>query len=259
MHQEGFAPSLGDPNVWLRDTGDCYEYVCVYVDDLMAIMKDPGQFFTKIQDPNGYGFKMKGVGPPRYHLGGNFGYDDDGTLWYGSSTYVDKVMAAYEQHFGSLPSYKKIGSPLEDGDHPELDTSEILDEDGKAVYMSLVGCLQWAVTLNRFDIAYAVMVLSRFRVEPRIGHLDWVKRVCGYLRKHPDARIRFRTHVPKYDNWLQKVVADWMYSVYGERELEEYEGMPKPKGALVTLAMFIDSGINHCRVTGKASTGMLQS
>ncbi len=96
MRQEGFVPSLEDPNVWLRDTGDCYEYVCIYVDDLMAIMKDPGQFFTKIQDPNGYGFKMKGVGPPRYHLGGNFGYDDDGTLWYGSSTYVDKVMAAYE-------------------------------------------------------------------------------------------------------------------------------------------------------------------
>ena len=58
--------------------------------------------------------------------------------------------------------------------------------------MSLVGCLQWAVTLNRMDIAYIVMVLSRFQSEPRQGHLNQVQWVCGYLCKHPDAKNCFR-------------------------------------------------------------------
>ena len=29
----GFKPSFCDPDVWYRDAGDCYEYVCTYVDD----------------------------------------------------------------------------------------------------------------------------------------------------------------------------------------------------------------------------------
>jgi hypothetical protein len=34
----GFRPSYADPDLWIRDAGNCYEYICVYVDDLMAIL-----------------------------------------------------------------------------------------------------------------------------------------------------------------------------------------------------------------------------
>ena len=72
----GFFPCRMDPDVWLRDAGDHYEYVCVYVDDLLAIMKDPKAFFAELQGPK-YNYKLKGVGPPSYHLGGDFGRDPD--------------------------------------------------------------------------------------------------------------------------------------------------------------------------------------
>jgi len=42
----GFKPTMADPDLWYRDAGDCYEYICVYVDDLMAILKDPKGFLT---------------------------------------------------------------------------------------------------------------------------------------------------------------------------------------------------------------------
>ena len=29
LRQEGFVPSLADPDLWIRDADDCYEYVCV--------------------------------------------------------------------------------------------------------------------------------------------------------------------------------------------------------------------------------------
>ena len=52
-----------------RDVGDVYEYICVYVDDLYAIMKDPDDFFNRLQDPNIHGYKLKGlIGKPTYHL-----------------------------------------------------------------------------------------------------------------------------------------------------------------------------------------------
>ena len=45
-------------------------------------------------------------------------------------------------------------------DHPELDLSPELDEDGIAKYQSLIGSLQWAVSLGRLDITTAVMTMS---------------------------------------------------------------------------------------------------
>ena len=46
--------------------------------------------------------------------------------------------------------------------------------------------------------------------------------------------------------------------MYGEREKESFKGLPEPKGTMARVATFIDSGLYHCRVTGKASTGMIQ-
>ena len=69
-----------------------------------------------------HNFKLKVVGPLSYHLGGIFYCDPDGTLCWGSQTYVKKMLDNYERQFGSLPS-KKASSPLENNDHPELDDS----------------------------------------------------------------------------------------------------------------------------------------
>ena len=69
-------------------------------------------------------------------------------------------------------------SPLERGDHPELDTSDELNEDDTKKYQSLIGALQWVVTLGCFDIGTAVsMTHSSFQANPRVGHLDQVKQV----------------------------------------------------------------------------------
>ena len=37
----GVKPSYADPNVCYCDAGDCYKYICTYVDDLLVAMKDP--------------------------------------------------------------------------------------------------------------------------------------------------------------------------------------------------------------------------
>jgi hypothetical protein len=77
--------------------------------------------------------------------------------------YIEKIMMGYEQMFGEKP-LTKVHSPLEKGgDHPELDTSELLDQTGVQQYQSLIGSLQWAILLGRFDIATAVMYLSSFQ------------------------------------------------------------------------------------------------
>jgi hypothetical protein len=40
----GFFQCKNEQDLWMRDAGDHYEYVCVYVDNLLAIMKQPEVF-----------------------------------------------------------------------------------------------------------------------------------------------------------------------------------------------------------------------
>ena len=80
--------------------------------------------------------------------------------------YIDKLLGTYERIFGSKPK-QSVTSPLEKGDHPELDMSEELDANGIKDYQSLIGALQWSVSLGRIDITTAVVTMSGFRVAPR--------------------------------------------------------------------------------------------
>ena len=99
--------------------------------------------------------------------------------------------------FGDKPS-TKVSSPLEKGDHPELDTSDELDIDGIKKYQSLIGALQLVITLGRLDVATAVMMLSSFQANPREGHLTRAKRIYGYLYKMKHGALRFQVGEPDY-------------------------------------------------------------
>ena len=67
----------------------------------------------------------------------------------------------YERLFEEPPN-DKVSSPLTKGDHPELDTSEFLEENDIEIYQSLIGSMQWAVSIGRWDTQTAVMTLSIF-------------------------------------------------------------------------------------------------
>ena len=83
------------------------------------------------------------------------------------------MLDTYKRLFGMQP--KQYKTPLDKGDHPELDNSEELDIKGIKLYQSLIGPLQWAIQIGRMDITTAVMTMSGFRASPRKGHLERVK------------------------------------------------------------------------------------
>ena len=80
-------------------------------------------------------------------------------------------------------------SPLPSGDHPKLNMSEPCGPDDTAKFQSLIGAMQWTISLCRFDIANAVMTLGRYRAAPLINHLAHAKRIVGYLKQFPHACI----------------------------------------------------------------------
>jgi hypothetical protein len=185
----------------------------------------------------------------------DFFRDEDGVLCIAPKKYIKKMMMAYEQMFGQPPK-STAQSPLERGDHPELDDSELLDDDWTQKYQSLVGALQWAVSIGRIDITTAVMTMSSFRAAPRQGHLDRIKRIYGYLAKFDSAALRIRINEPDYSQ-LQDNIYDWAYSVYGDGEELLPHNMPEPLGNYVTLTHYVDANLYHDLLSGKAVTGIL--
>ena len=253
LRAEGFTPCKAEPDIWMRANGDVYEYIAVYVDDLAIAMLNPEEFVKILIDK--YKFKLKGTGPISFHLGCEFVRDDEGILCLRPRKYIERMVASYEQMFGEKPS-TKVTSPLEKNDHPELDDSELCDEEEVRQFQSVVGSLQWAISLGRIDITTAVMTLSRYRSMPRKGHLARAKRVVAYLRKMSDACIRIRTHEPDYSG-IPIVTYDWSTSVYGEVEELVPSDAPAPKGRYVTLTHYVDANLYHDCLTGRSVTGIL--
>ena len=253
--KEGFQPCKAEPDIWLRPLTDRtgYEYVGVYVDDLAFTMTDPQSFVDVLT--NKYKFKLKGTGPISFHLGCDFTRDDDGMLCMHPKKYINRMVDSFERMFGRKPA-TNVSSPLEKGDHPECDTTDLLDPDGVTQYQSLVGQLQWAVSLERMDIATAVMTVSSFRSAPRIGHLERVKRICGYLHKMSDGCIRFRIGTPDYSDAVIPEY-DWSSTVYGNPKEQLPDDAPEPLGLPVVLTHYVDANLYHDILTGRSVTGIL--
>jgi hypothetical protein len=123
------------------------------------------------------------------------------------------MMDQYEKMFGTKP--KEYSWPLEKSDHPEIDTSDELDQAGIKIYQSMIGSLQWAISLGRFDIQKATMTMSWFRTAPRTGLLERLKNFNGYLCQFKSAAIRVRVNEPNFST-LPVQVFDLAETVYGK-------------------------------------------
>jgi hypothetical protein len=88
------------------------------------------------------------------------------------------MIEQYERMLGSKRK-EYTTYPLEKSDHPEIDTSDELNPDNIKVYQSMIGSLQKAISLGRFDIQTTTMTMSSLRSAPRTGHLERLKRMYG--------------------------------------------------------------------------------
>ena len=147
-------------------------------------------------------------------------------------------------------------SPLEKGDHPKLDTSNYLDQEGVQKHQSLLGSTQWATSLGRLDVDAAVMTLASFRDEPREGHLDRATRVVSYLVKFKHATIIIRIEEPDLSS-VPITPCDWEESVCGEVMEIFSEDTPKQKGKHeVTLSCY-NANLHHNVALGRFVNALL--
>jgi hypothetical protein len=265
LRELNFSSCLADPDVWLRtarrQNGETYyEYLLVYVDDLLAISEQPQAI---LNDVNTYfHLKPESVGTPNLYLGAKLSkttLPNGVTAWCNSShRYVQEAIRnteKYIQEHGGKMLRKKTQSPMENHYRPELDVSPLLDPDRANYYQSQLGILRWTVELGRMDIATEVSMLAAHNALPREGHLAAVFRIYSYLKTKPNARLVFDPTYSDidYDSFPQENWKDF----YGDVSEAIPPNAPPPLGKPVEVRCYVDADHAGDKLTRRSRTGII--
>ena len=107
----------------------------------------------------------------------------------------------------------------------------------------MVGQLQWLITLGRFDIQAHVITMSRFRAQPRQGHLKRLKIIYAYVIRTKDYATRFRATEPDY-SYLPDPNFDWAHTIYGHVQEIILDDIPDSLGKSVTTTSTVDVNLS---------------
>ena len=264
LHEMGFRPSKADPDVWMRPATKpsgfrYYEYVLCYVDDVLSISHEPMKAIDSIKSV----FKLKGdkAEIPTMYLGAEVELtrnENDTKCWTVSSEkYIKSAVANVEEKLAkegkSLPT--KCPTPFTHGYHPSEDVSMELNPDGLRLFQELIGVLRWGIELGRIDILLEVALLSSHLALPRIGHLEQVYHIFGYLKKSPRRRLYMDPDHPVVsENRFHKF--DWE-DFYKDCKEDVPADMPEPLGNQMSTHCFVDASHASDKVTRRSQTGIL--
>ena len=263
-----FSPTRADPDVYIRknyrDGGrPYYEYLLVYVDDVLVISAAPEEVMKSI----GTEFEIKNdeYGPPTTYLGAGISKVQlsGGTECWSmdSKKYVKAAIETIRNLLLEDGRELKSGTggrqtgPLPPSYRPELDQTPMCDEDHASRYRQIIGIYRWAVELGRFDILTEVSLLSQYQASPRVGHLEALYLIANYLVRFPVRRLVFNPIPAEIDETVF-TPGDWR-DFYGDVVEEDPPNMPVPLGNPVTMSCFVDADHAGNKVTRRSHTGII--
>ena len=77
--------------------------------------------------------------------------------------------------------------------------------------------------------------MSGFRVAIRMGHLERLKRMYGYIKRNPDGAIQFWVNIPDHESHITPMEYDWSQALYGSVQEDLPYDMQAPKGKSIRI------------------------
>jgi hypothetical protein len=239
-----------------------YEYLVVYVDDILCVSKEPTKTMKGISTL--YRLKNDLVSKPDTYLGAQvveyYLPDDKSKPRWGlsSNTYINEAIRNVEVELSKIGKAlsNNVSTPLSSGYRPELDVTPLLDPTRANYYQNLIGILRWAVELGRVDIHVHVSMLSSFLAAPREGHLSECLHIFAYLKKYKRSTMVFDDTLPNVDESLFTTNKDWTDFYIDAKEIIP-PNAPEPRGRPVSMYCFCDADHAGDQLTRRSHTGIL--
>ena len=185
----GFAQSDADSCIYLRNKEDQLLIVAVYVDDIISAGTGEylNAFRKKLQTK--FNIDPKSGGELQWYLGLRFNSNKSG-ISIDQNLYIKQKQEKFSSFIGqpdlkcSAPLPANVASIIEDA----ATSTEI---EPNFPYRQMVGSLMYAMVGTRFDICYAVSVVSQFLQAPKKVHCDLVRHIYLYLRGSPTLKLNY--------------------------------------------------------------------
>ncbi|GJU38243.1 zinc finger, CCHC-type containing protein [Tanacetum coccineum] len=169
----GFLLNQSDKCVYSKfDSSGKGVIICLYVDDMLIFGTDQNQV-DKTKKFLSSRFSMKDMGEADVILGIKIKRENKGIV-ITQSHYIEKILKKFNREDCS-----PVSTPMDPVEKLKPHTGKPVDQ---LEYSRAIGCLMYAMTSTRPDIAYAVGRLSRFTCNPSRQHWKAITRVFKYLR-----------------------------------------------------------------------------
>jgi hypothetical protein len=122
----------------------------------------------------------------------------------------------------------------------------------------IIGMAQWACTIGRLDLSFAVSSLSRFSASPRVGHMILALHLMGYIKKHPNQRIMISSNTLQVSDELKQSSfhPDFLED-YPDAEENVDPRLPPATGDELDISIFFYANFAHDQKTRRSIAGLI--
>ncbi|GJR19625.1 zinc finger, CCHC-type containing protein [Tanacetum coccineum] len=178
----GFHLNQSDKCVYSKfDSSGKGVIIYLFVDDMLIF----GTYQNQVDETKkclSSRFSMKDMGEADVILGIKFKRENKG-IAITQSYYIEKILKKFNREDCS-----PVSTPMYPVEKLKSNTGKPVD---KLEYSRAIGCLMYAMTSTRPDIAYVVGRLSRFTSNPSRQHWKAITRVFKYLRGTKDYGLSY--------------------------------------------------------------------
>ena len=172
MKSIGYKQSNSDHTLFLKHNKEQITTLIVYVDDMIVIRKDFEERKT-LQEHLAHEFEMKDLGELNYFLGIKVSRSKK-SIFLSQRKYALDLL-----NETSMTTCSPTNTPMEENLKLCVHSNQV--PTNKEHYQRLIGRLMY-LEHARFDLAYALSVVSQFMHPPSEEHMNVVIRILRYLK-----------------------------------------------------------------------------
>ncbi|KAK4366366.1 hypothetical protein RND71_014246 [Anisodus tanguticus] len=168
----GFSHSRSDHSLFIYHRGTSLAYIMLYVDDII-LTTSSDKLCKSIMSLVNSEFDMKDLRPLSYFLGIVVTHHA-GSLFLSQRKYAAEIIKRAD-----MSSCKSSPTPVDT--KPKLSANSSTSYEDPSHYRSLAGTFQY-LTFTRPDITYVVQQVCLFMHDPRVEHMNALKRIIRYIQ-----------------------------------------------------------------------------